>query len=80
MPRSTLKLGSQSAQIEGQHTFRVSKSTTSVTTHKRSRFDPKRREEVKAVRYKRSCLRCALLKIKVSLIFLKLVEGLDACS
>ncbi|KAH8742564.1 hypothetical protein BGZ57DRAFT_743686, partial [Hyaloscypha finlandica] len=33
---------------------------------RRSKFDPKRRQEVKAVRSKRACLRCALLHIPCS--------------
>ncbi|KAG4443885.1 hypothetical protein IFR05_000651 [Cadophora sp. M221] len=52
------------AQNVGQHTFRVSKPTTS--TRKRAKLYGKRREEVKAVRHRRSCLRCSLLKIKCS--------------
>ncbi|KAK0111712.1 hypothetical protein ONS95_002055 [Cadophora gregata] len=56
----------QTAPNQRFHTFRVSKSTSSSGARKRAKFDPKRREEVKAVRHKRSCLRCALLKIKCS--------------
>ncbi|KAH9214241.1 hypothetical protein DL95DRAFT_462229 [Leptodontidium sp. 2 PMI_412] len=63
MPQSKSKT-MPAAQKEGQHSFRISKPT--INTRKRAKFDGKRREEVKAVRNRRSCLRCSLLKIKCS--------------
>ncbi|KAL5332038.1 hypothetical protein ACEPPN_001581 [Leptodophora sp. 'Broadleaf-Isolate-01'] len=62
MPQSKSKT-MPAAQKEGQHSFRISKPT--INTRKRAKFDGKRREEVKAVRNRRSCLRCSLLKIKI---------------
>jgi hypothetical protein len=42
------------------------KTGTNKTTRKRSKFDQTRRQQVKSVRKKRACLRCSLLRIKVS--------------
>ncbi|PQE06195.1 Zn(II)2Cys6 transcription factor protein [Rutstroemia sp. NJR-2017a BBW] len=50
--------------VASKTTFKMVKNTG--TSRKRSRFDPKRRQEVTAVRRKRACLRCSLLKIKCS--------------
>jgi hypothetical protein len=48
--------------------FRVMEQTSkSSSKRERAKFDPQRRLEVKAVRDRRACLRCSLLKIKVSL-------------
>jgi hypothetical protein len=53
----------QLTQAGNFNQFRVSKLTGSV--RERAEFDPQRRQEVKAVRKMRACLRCSLLKIKV---------------
>lgn len=45
--------------------FKVIKQSVKSNGRKRSRFDPQRRLEVKAVRGRRACLRCSLLRIKV---------------
>lgn len=50
------------------HSFRVTDKTADTWTNakrKRSRFNPSRRQEVSAVRKKRACLRCSLLRVKV---------------
>ena len=47
--------------------YRVAKTTTTARgKRKRARFDAEKRADVKAVRHRGACLRCSVLKTKVS--------------
>ncbi|CZR64042.1 uncharacterized protein PAC_13939 [Phialocephala subalpina] len=63
MPRSGNN-SMETAPSRFLNSFRI--STDPNTRRKRAKFAPQRRQEVKAIRHRRACLRCSLLKIKCS--------------
>ncbi|KAH8595430.1 hypothetical protein B0O99DRAFT_594602 [Bisporella sp. PMI_857] len=66
MPPSKFQASSD-APAGSFNTFRVAKPTNeSSSIRKRAKLGPQQRLEVKAVRERRACLRCSLLKIKCS--------------
>ena len=59
------RMGHLSAKAKGSLTFSVAAPT--ISKPKRAKFPPKRRQEVAEIRQKGACLRCRVLKMRVSL-------------